>query len=193
MARSALLVILFAFSTSVYADGFNYNTVTASYGQIDFDNLNADGDIFGIGASAEVGENFFVFGNYGVSEIDDGVLSVDIDQWNAGIGYHTPISDYVDLVASLSYEYIDLSLPLGLGSIDDNGIGLGLGMRYAANDQLELNAGISYVDLSDSGDETAFSAGILFNFTESFSVGVAGDWSDDVTAYNIGGRFYFGN
>lgn len=193
MARSALLVILFVFSASVYAEGLSYNSITASYGQIDFDNLNADGDIFGIGASAEVGENFFVFGNYGVSEIDDGVLSVDVDQWNAGIGYHTPMTDNVDLVASLSYEYIDVSLPLGLGSIDDNGIGLGLGIRYATNEQFEVNAGISYIDLSDAGDETGFGAGFLYNFTETFSVGVAGDWTDDTTAYSIGARFYFGN
>ncbi len=193
MARSALLVILFAFSASVYADGLSYSNLTASYGQIDFDGLNADGDRLGVGASAEIGESFFVFGSYGVGEIDDGVFSIDVDSWNAGIGYHMPMSDSVDLVTSLSYEYVDISLPLGLGSVDDNGFGLGVGIRYAANEQVEINAGIKYVDFSDSGDDTGFNAGLLYNLTENFAVGVAGDWGDDVTAYSIGVRFYFDN
>ena len=192
MLRSVLLIILFAFSASVYADGFSYNSVTVSYGQIDFDNLNADGDSLGIGASAEIGESFFVFGGYGVADIGDSVVSVDVDSWDVGIGYHMPISDSVDFVSSLSYEYVDISAP-GLGSVDDNGIGLGVGLRYAANERFEINAGISYVDFSDGGDDTTFSAGFLYNFTESFSVGVGGDWGDFSTAYSIGGRFYFGN
>ena len=62
-------MILIAFSASVYADGFNYNSVTASYGQIDFDDLNADGDILGINGSAAIGESFFVFGGFGMADI----------------------------------------------------------------------------------------------------------------------------
>ena len=81
----------------------------------------------------------------------------------------------------------------GFGSVDDNGIGLGVGLRYAVNEQFEIDAGISYVDFSDGGDDTTFGAGFLYNITESFSVGVGGDWGDDATAYSIGGRFYFGN
>ena len=119
MLRLVLILALFAFSASVYADGFNYNSVTASYGQIDFDNLNADGDSLGISASAEVGESFFVFGGYGVADISDSVISVDVDSWDVGVGYHMPMSDSVDFVASLSYEYIDISVP-GFGSVDDH-------------------------------------------------------------------------
>lgn len=192
MLRSFAVLLLCVFSASVYADGFSYNSITASYGQIDFDNLNADGDIIGIGGSAAIGESFFAFANYGVSDIDDGIVSIDVDSWNAGIGYHMPMSDSVDLVSRLSYEYLDVSVP-GFGSADDNGFGLGVGIRYAANEQFEINAGISYVDLSDSGNDTSLSAGFLYNFTENFSVGVEGDWGDDATAYNIGGRFYFGD
>jgi hypothetical protein len=192
MARSALLVILFVFSASVYADGLSYNSLTASYGQIDFDDFNADGDSIEFGVSAEVGESFFVFGNYGVAEIDEGIFSADVDSWNAGIGHHMPLSESVDLVSSLSYEYVDISVP-GFGSVDDNGIGLGLGLRYAASEQIEIDAGISYIDLGDGGDATSFGAGFLYNFTESFSAGISGNWGDDVTTYNVGARFYFGN
>lgn len=191
MLRSTLLIIVLALSASVNADEFSYNFISGSFSQIDFDDINADGDSLGIGGSLEVGENFFVFGSYSVADVDDGFLSADVDSLSAGIGYHTPMSEKVDFVGSVSYEYVDVSVP-GFGSADENGFGLGVGLRYAASADFELNAGISYVDLGDS-DDTSFGAGFLYNFTENFAVGVAGDWSDDTTAYGIGVRFYFAN
>ncbi len=190
MLRSILLVILFAFSATVYADGFNYNHVTASYGQIDFDDSSSDGDLFGIEGSFAVSESFHVFAGYGVGEIED--TSVEMDQWNVGLGYNNSLSDRVDLVVGLSYEYIELSTP-GQISIDDNGIGVSVGLRMAATDKLEVDAGISYVDFSDRGDNTAFGGGVLYNFTDSFALGANVSFDDDATGYGIGGRFYFGN
>ena len=193
MLRSILLVILFAFSATVYADGFNYNSVTATYGQIDFDDLSGvDTDLFGIEGSFAVSESFHVFAGYSVGEIEDSVSSVDMDQWNVGLGYNTSLSDRVDLVVGLSYEYIELSAANQI-SIDDNGIGLSVGLRMAATEKLEVDAGISYVDFSDGGDNTAFGGGVLYNFTESFALGASISFDDDATGYNVGGRFYFGN
>ena len=192
MLRSILVVILFAFSASVYAGDFNYNSVTASYGLIDFDDINADGNTIGISGSAAVSESFHVFASYGVSDVDDGISSADIDQWNAGIGWNNSLSDSVDLVVGLSYEYVDISVP-GFGSVDDNGFGLGVGLRMAASENLEIDAGVSYVDYSDGGDNTAFGGGLLYNFTENFSLGASASFDDDVTQYSVGGRFYFGN
>ncbi len=192
MLRSILLVILFAFSATVYADGFNYNQVTATYGQIDFDDFSSDSDIFGIDGSFAVSDSFHVFAGYGVGEIEDNISSVDLTTWNAGLGYNTSLSDSIDLVARISYEYIELSAP-GLISIDDNGIGLSVGLRMAATDKLEVDAGISYVDFSDGGDNTAFGGGVLYSFTDSFALGASVSFDDDATGYNVGGRFYFGN
>jgi len=192
MLRSILLVILFAFSTAVYADGFNYNSVTASYGQIDFDDFSSDSDLFAIEGSFAVSESFHVFAGYGIGEIEDSVSSVDIDQWNIGLGYNTSLSDKVDLVVGLSYEYIELSAA-NLISVDDNGIGVNVGLRMAATEKLEVDAGISYVDFSDGGDNTAFGGGVLYSFTETFALGASVSFDDDATGYNVGGRFYFGN
>lgn len=190
MLRSTLLVILLAFCATAYAEDFSYNSVTASYSQIDFDNFNADGDALGINGSMEVGENFFLFGSYSTGDISDNIVSIDVDTVSAGIGYHMPMSDQVDFVGSLSYEYVDFSAA-GV-SADDNGFGLGAGLRYAANEDFEINGGINYVDYGDGGDDTSFGAGFLYNFAENLSVGVAGEWSDDATGYGIGVRFYFG-
>lgn len=133
------------------------------------------------------------FASYGTGDLDDGFgNSVDIDELSACVGYHMPLSGQVDLVTGLSYEYVDLSAP-GLGSVDDNGFGLSIGLRFAATEQVELNAGIKYIDLSDSGDDTGFGIGGLYNFTENFSVGLSGSWTDDTSTYGIGGRFNFGH
>lgn len=192
MLRSTMLFILFAFTGAVYADDFSYNAVNLGYGQMDFDDINADGDAIGADLSFEVGESFFVFAGYGVADLDDDFgVSADLDTWNAGLGYHMELSPAVDLVTSLSYEYIDISVP-GFGSADDNGIGLGLGLRFAASESIELNAGVNYVDYSDSGDDTSFGVGALYNFNDTFSAGISGDFGDDINVYTIGGRFYFG-
>lgn len=195
MLRSTLLFILFAFTGAVYADDFNYNSVTVGYVAAEFDDDfggSVDGDLLGIQGSAAVGESFFVFGSFATGEVEDDLGDdVDLDQANAGFGYHMSISENVDLVTSLSYEYIEIS-DQGV-SLDENGLGLGVGLRYAASESVEINGGINYVDYDDFfGDRTSFHADVLFNFTENLAGTVGGEWGDDVTQYTIGARYYFG-
>ena len=82
-------------------------------------------------------------------------------------------------------------MPLA-GSNDETGFGFGVGLRFAAASNVELNAGIDYVDYGSGGDDTALSLGGLYNFTPSFALGLAGSWGDDVSSYSLSGRFYFG-
>ena len=188
MLRSSIILILLAFSASASAAEFDYNFFSLSYGNIEFDDVNVDGDGFGLSGSYAINEDFHVFASYEGAGLDFGI---DATTLGAGIGWHTGLSPVVDLVAGLSYQYVELDAP-GAGSVDDNGLGLGVGLRFAASDQVELNAGINYVDFSDSGDDTGFSAGGLYNFTDAFSMGLGGNWSDDTSSYTLSGRFYFG-
>lgn len=188
MLRSSLLILFFAFSTSVNAEDFDYTYFSLGYGTIDFDDINVDGDGFTLAGSFAINQSYHVFTSYNTADLD---FNVDATTFSAGIGYNRGLSDVVDLVAGLSYEYIKFD---GTGgSIDDSGLGLGVGLRFAASDLLELNAGIDYVDLSDSGDNTGLHAGGLYSFTDAFSLGLHGAWSDDVSAYTLSGRFYFGD
>ena len=188
MLRSLLITSLFAFSASAVADGFDYNYLSLGYGNVDFDDVGVDGDGFGLAGSYAINDSYHAFLGYNNSSLD---LDIDATSWGAGLGYNRELTDKVDLVARLSYEYVEIDVPLA-GSDDDSGIGLGLGLRIAASDKLELNAGINQVDLSDSGSDTGFSAGGLYSFTEAFSLGLGGNWSDDTSAYTVEGRFYFG-
>lgn len=188
MLRSALILLLLAFTASASAKDFDYDFFQLTYGNIEFDDINVDGDGFGLAGSYSINEDFHVFAGYEAAGLDFGIDATTI---GAGLGWHTTLSPVVDLVASVSYQYIELDAPGG-GNADDNGLGLGIGLRYAATELLELNAGISYVDLSDSGNDTGFGIGGLYSFTDAFALGLSGDWSDDSTSYTLAGRFYFG-
>ncbi|MBV1906120.1 MAG: porin family protein [Pseudomonadales bacterium] len=192
MFRSLLLTLLFTFSASVYAGDFNYTYLSASYSAMDLDDTSADGDVIGIGGSFAVSDNYHVFANYGAGDIDDSAIDFDIDSWSIGIGYNRSLSESIDLVAGISYEYVDVSAQ-GFSSVDDSGYGLGLGLRMAVNEELEVNAGIALVDFGDLGDNTAFAVGALYNFTDNLSLGLQASFDEDVSTYGIHGRWYFVN
>ena len=188
MLRSILALLVCTFAASASANDFDYNFFQLGYGNVEYDDVNVDGDGFGLSGSFAINEDFHVFGGYEAAGLDFGV---DATSLGAGLGWHTTLSPVVDLVASLSYQYVELDAP-GVGSFDDNGLGLGVGLRFAASELLELNAGINYVDFSDSDGDTAFGVGGLYSFSDAFALGLAGNWSDDVSSYTLSGRFYFG-
>jgi len=188
MLRSTFALLVLAFSVSAAAKDFDYNHFQLSYGTIEFDDIDVDGDGFGLAGSYAINEDFHVFGGYQAAGLDFGV---DATTLGAGLGWHTTLSPVVDLVASLSYQYIELDAP-GVSGIDDNGLGLGVGLRIAASELLELNAGIEYIDFSDSDADTEFGIGGLYSFTDAFALGLGASWSDDVSSYTLSGRFYFG-
>jgi hypothetical protein len=190
MFRSTLVFVILLFSASAGAQGFDYSYLQLGYGTFDFDNSPDDGDGFGLSGSYAINPDWHVFAGYEGAGFDSGA---DVTALGAGFGYNTELSPTVDMFARLSYQYVDVDVPgPGLGGGDDSGIGLGVGMRFAASDQLEIDAGISYVDYGDGGDNTAFSLGGLYDFTDSFSAGFGGSWSDDASSYSLVGRVYFG-
>lgn len=190
MLRSTVFVLFFAFAVSAYADGFSYDFVTLGYSQTELDDFDIDGDAIGFGGSLALNDSFHVFAGYSMGDLDDDFgNSADFDELSIGLGHHLSLSEQVDLVSSVSYEYVEISS--GGVSVDDTGFGLGVGLRFAATPQLEFDAGLNYVDFGDGGDDTGFGAGLLYNVNDSIAVGVNGSWTDDASSYGIGGRFYF--
>lgn len=192
--RSSLVILILALSASASAQNFDYTYLTLGYANTDFDALDADGDGFTLGGSYAFTNKLHGFANYDAADLDSSILAVGVDatRFNAGVGYNTTMSDKLDMFARLSYEYVDLDGGAGNGSIDDSGFGFGVGLRFAASNQLELDAGIKYVDYGDLGDDTSLQVGGLYDFTDTFAVGLAVETSDDVTKFALTGRFYFG-
>ncbi|MGI9236352.1 MAG: outer membrane beta-barrel protein [Woeseiaceae bacterium] len=188
MLRSTLVLLALTFAASANAKDFDYSFFQLGYGNVEYDDVNVDGDGFGLAGSYSINEDFHVFGGYEAAGLDFGV---DATALSAGLGWHTSLSPVVDLIASVSYQYIELDAS-GIASVDDNGLGLGVGLRFAASELLELNAAINHVDFSDTDGDTGFAAGGLYSFTDAFALGLGGNWSDDVSSYTLSGRFYFG-
>lgn len=188
MFRSAFIMMALLLSASAGAQGFDYNYITLQYSQVDFDDLNVDGDGISLGGSFAINQDFHAFGQYSTADLDFGV---DANELSIGLGYNHSLTDAVDFVGTISYEYVEVEAA-GFGSADDNGYGLGIGLRWAASEEFEVQTGIQYVDLGDSSSSTAFGAGFQYSFTEAFTVGLNASFDDDVTVYGIGGRFYFG-
>ncbi len=193
MNRFVSFLLLMVFSAGAAAQGadgsqgLNYTYAEIGYGQVNFDSPDIDGDGFGIGGSYALTEQFHLLANYSTADLD---FDIDYTDFSVGFGFNSPISDTIDVVATLSYVYVELDAS-GFGSADDNGLGGGLGLRALVNPQIELFGGVEYIDLSDSGSDTSLGAGARYNFNEQFAVGFAGNWSDDANSYTLSGRMYF--
>jgi len=189
MKRSIVVFALLAMSGAAFGEGFGYTYLQASYGTVDIDNVSVDGDGLGLSGSFGITDNLNIVGGYQTADFDS---LADADEWRLGLGVHTSITEMMDVTAAVSYIDVEFDA-LGIPVAEDDGFGLDVGLRANLTDLIEVNAGISYVDLSTGGDDTGFNGGVLFNFTDMFSLGLSGDWDDDVSVYSLSGRIYFGN
>ena len=194
MLRSALLVSLLAFSAAASAEGFNYSYAYFGYGNTDWDTIDADGSGFSVGGSYGFSDNIHGFISYDTAELDPGAgfPDVDADRTSIGVGYNKAMSNAIDGYARFSYESVDFDIP-GFGSADDSGFGLAAGLRFRATEELELGAGVTYVDYDDLGDDTGIELNGIYSFENSWALALNAELSDDVTTYMLSGRFYFGN
>ncbi len=188
MTRSLFVMLLVGLAATAEAQNsdFDYSYIELSYSDADYDTLNSSGDGLGINASVAISDYMHVFGGYAGVDVDN---NADATGWSAGLGLNTDLSDLMDVVVRLSYQSTSLDVP-GLGSVEDDGLGLGAGVRVGANEWIEVFGGLTYLDL-DSGNETVFDAGFLLNFGDDFAIGVSGAWDDDVDVWSLNGRLYF--
>ncbi len=187
MKRSIVLFALLAASGTALADGFSYTYLQLNYGTIDIGNMNIDGDGLGLNGSYSITDSLQIVGGYHTADFDS---FAEGTEWSVGLGVRNPLSDTLDVVAAVSYVNVDLAT-VGINFEPEDGFGLTVGVRAAFTSMIEINAGVSYVDLSDSGDDIGFGAGVLYNLTDTFSIGLSGSWDDDVSSYQVSGRVYF--
>jgi len=190
MSRYLVCALALFMTVPAFAETPSYSFVQAGYQSVDLDvggGTDFDGDGWALGGSFEIGEDFFVFANYSDIGFD---FSVDLTQLQAGVGWHTGVSDNTDFFARAAYVSVEVDAP-GFGSADESGYGVGVGIRSNVTDLIELYGEISYVDLGSGSDSTALGAGIYFNITENFALGIGAETDDDITAYGAAARFYF--
>jgi hypothetical protein len=173
-------------STNVHAADFSYNYVEGAYESTDLD--GPDADVFRLSGSYELTPNVNVIGEYAAGDIDNptGGSDLDFEETAIGLGYHTGIAPKTDVTANIKYINQDIDLVE-----DDNGYGVGVGVRHWLMDKVEVDADIDYVDVGDNED-TRLKLGARYHINESFSAGVGYSTSDndvDVVSGNIRWNF----
>ncbi len=182
MRKSVALGVVAALGLSgqaFAAEGLSYNFVEVGYvdTELDLGPATADGDGFQLAGSAELGSNFNVFLNYGDADLE----GVSLSLLDLGAGYHWSLNEALDLVGGLSYERFKVE---GAGA--ESGFGLSVGLRGRVGDALELNGGFKYVDFGDGADDTVFSVGARYYFTEAFAAGIDYRTFDDLNLSTLG-------
>jgi hypothetical protein len=181
-----LLLILLAMPAFASAADFSYTFVEGAYidTEVDVGPADIDGDGFGVRGSYAFAPDWYAFASLSDLDFD---FNIDGTETEFGVGWHNPLSDRVDLIAEVSYVNFDLDS--GFGSADDDGFGLGVGVRALATPQIQVEAGIAYVDLDDSDTAVGFAG--RYYFQENLAVGLGVSISDNATGWTLSVRAEF--
>ena len=178
-------VVLAGAVFNAQATDFNYNYVEGAYEN--YDTENTDADVGKLSGSYAITPNLNIIGDYATGDIDNpsGGTDLDFEKSSIGIEYHTPIAPTTDLTTNI--KYINQDIGSADGSVDNNGYGVGVGVRHQLTDKVEANANIDYSDF-DNSDDTSLKVGARYHFNESISAGVAYSTSredEDIASTNI--------
>lgn len=182
-ALPLLASLLLPFSAS--AGNFSYTWVEGSYSDISADDFDFDGDAWAIEGSFQVHDMVFLFAGYEMGDYD---FDVETDTYELGVGMAFPFGEQADLVVGTSYVDVSVEIP-GFEDADDDGYSLFGGFRYAVTDAFQVDAGLRYVDLSDSGDDTGYTLGGRYYFTPAWAVGAGYTISDDADLWTLSVRW----
>ncbi len=182
------------FSWSALAADSPLSYSNAGIGYMTGDIADVDFSGFGVYGSYALNDSFFVIGDYTSISSDDsfdfgfGVDDIEATQINVGFGFHTPISDATDFVATLSYadaevEFFDLTE-------DGNGYIMSAGVRAKPTQEIELQAFLNYADIED-GSETGYLLGARYFTMPTLSLGLNYGSSDDFDSFSFDVRFDF--
>ena len=189
MLRTIFVLSFLLLAATANAQSSNYNYLQGSFGQVDLDvpGFDVDGDGLGVAASFEIDENFYVSGEYQTADVDFGV---DVNILDVVGGYRTGVGRNLDLYANLGYTKVKIE-GAGGGSSDDGGFSVGMGLRGAVSEAVELYGGLDYIDFDDSDSEIRAKAGFIMMLNETLGVGLKASLWDDFSVYQINVRLYF--
>lgn len=198
MKKQLVLAALLATAPFVAsAEGLSYSYVEGGYTRV-----NADTGISGfdpeldggyIRGSAELGENFTIFGGY--SKTQDDVrfsgfsFDTDFETAEIGFGYHADISDRADFIAELSYLRQEINIDNTSG--EGKGGKLNLGIRGEMTDNLEGWVKAGYIDGGDFEGAFVGTLGGQYKFNQTWGIVGEVEFNDETTQYMVGARVSF--
>ena len=162
MKKALLTALLFGMAAQqLHANGFNYNYVEGQYVKSSMNNV--DGSGYAIAGSVALNNNVALNAGYSNDSYD---YDIDTNGYNIGLTYHVPITDVTDILFNASLEQSEYSQPL-IGSDDDTGYSIGVGIRHKVASAVELNASVYNVSIWDDS-AIGVDAAVLVEVSKNF-------------------------
>ncbi|MGH8500370.1 MAG: hypothetical protein ACRERV_16410, partial [Methylococcales bacterium] len=134
--------------------------------------------------SVNFGEsNFYGLGSYTNVEVDN--TSINVEGYEAGIGFHHTLSDSADFIAEVAYQNVEVA------GFDAEGYRVSGGFRGDFSDNVEALVKLNYLDGDNvDGDFTA-TVGAQYKFSETWGVTGEVEIADGGQNYLVGVRASF--
>ena len=190
-------MFLSVFSTAVSAADFSFDRVIPSwfsYSYAEIEYVDMDDGFGGLlaGVSFDIKPNWNVMGQYLFASRSRYGVDLDYKVVSIGGGYHYQLKNFEksDLMfhASLMQGSAGQTAQQNFkNEEDDNGIRLGVRLRFEPQPDFEVNADISYNSLFDN--DLTFSPGALYKINPRFEVKCSFEFGD-LDMLSIGVRYY---
>ena len=168
---------------------FSYTTLQFDFIDVEFDAGpgSVDGDGYRFSGMYQMNPNAFLHGS--LEEHDYG-FGIDGDMIEFGAGYRHGLSSDLDLVATASYVNAEIGVG-GLGSVDDDGLGLGGGVRAQIAPSFQVEAMLTYVNMDNGGSDTGVDLLGRYYFNDRYALTLATTFDDNVDTLSLGFRAEF--
>ena len=173
---------------SLAAAEFSYTGVEAGFVDVEFNAglVDLDGDGYRIGGAFELNDQFFVHGAWDDQSYDFGI---DGHLLQVGGGYHHPLGSDLDFVVTASLIQAEVEAA-GIG-IDDDGIGIGGGIRARVAESFQVEAMLDWVDFDKGGSDTGIALRGRYYFNDQYAIGLETDFDDDFDTLTLAFRAEF--
>jgi len=189
-----LTAALLSISSISLSKEISYDYIQGIYSTVTIDTKTSVGDLdgngLGVSGSFSVAPAFAITAGVGSTNYDE-FLGVDIDTTvlTVGITGHMAISPNTDIVGDFSVLKGKIELSDGFTTYDDTDTGnvISIGIRFLANEKIELAVGAARTDIFDEASNS-FGGSVRFYASEKFSLGVGYSTTDDADALSLNAR-----
>jgi len=191
----------------------SYTYIDGQYSSADIDvapNGSVDADGAKFSGSLAMFDSMHILGEFerlrpDDIEVDDGLGNIttiptdDLDTWGVGFGFHTPtvsraagqyrsgLMDSYSLFADVRYLGADS------GSTDQNGWSLDAGFRSVNFTRMEVILGAGYEKFEGQNGELTLQGQFLIRLVGNLQARGGVNWNDNISRWNVGLRYNFGN
>ncbi|MGW8368790.1 MAG: hypothetical protein ACWGPN_08935 [Gammaproteobacteria bacterium] len=162
-------------------EGFDYRYFEVGFVDVEIDDTSIDGDGIRLEGLHEFGDSFFLSAKYEDYDFD---FDIDGSSLQIGGGYIHPFSADLHFVAKGQYAQVEVN------NYDDDGIGIGGGVRTRLTDTIEVDAMLNWFDFDDGGSDTYIDLRGRYYINQRFAVSLSFDiGSDYFETMGVGVRF----